>query len=140
MPYYGKYDGGFETKTVEGRVVPDADRWNMRGYLRLMANNDRFELHQEGEQEAVDATGTWRMQGPMIVLTIADLKFDDFGGESKRSPNLKFVKFDDIRKSYGREIALKIDKAGKEIVLSGATTTLGPLLGTHRFKRDPRPH
>ena len=135
---FGKYEGGFEVHTFGGKETPDVNRWNLKGYLQLLASHDEFKIHLEGEQQIIDVKGKWRLKPRMITLEIGDITVNDLGGEERRNPNLKFIPIADFRNAYGRELVLKIDGTTKQPILVGPTLGMGPILGNHRFVRDAR--
>lgn len=138
ITYFGKYDGGFDVHTVDGKTLADRTRWNLKGYLHLLASHDEFKIHLEGEQQIIDVKGIWKLAPKMITLDIEDISIDDLGGEAKRNPNLKFIPSADFKEAYGRQLSLRIEGTTKNPVLTGPTLRMGPILGNHTFRRDPR--
>ncbi len=140
MPYFGKYEGGYMVESTTNRLIPAAARWNLKGYLQLLATRDKFNLHLEGEQETVDIRGTWHLDQGMMRFWVTENKFDDLGGASTRNPNRTFTPAAAIRAAIGKEFTLGVGQASGRVELHGALLVLGESTGHLQFGKDPTGH
>lgn len=135
MPYLGKWSGAFHVeKVAPGAAVKDPERNTLRGFLQLYATGEKFELHLDGEQFALIAKGTWKQKDGRFTLSPTEVKIDDGGGEDARNPNRAWITPADLRAAYSRPLALRLSKDGQ--TLTGLLVDVGPLTGTHSFKRE----
>ena len=137
MPYYGKYEGGYVVDSTQNRLIPVAKRWNLSGYVQLLANRHKFKMHLEGEQQFMDISGTWKLDGKMVRLDLLDYKFEDYGGAANRNPNRTFTSADAIRTSFGKLVTLGIQPA-ERVVLKGPLLVIGESAGHLEFRKDPK--
>lgn len=130
-PYLGKWNGKFVVESAG--EDKDLARNELKGFLQLYRTGNRFTLHLSGEQQSIDAKGSWKVEGKRITLHTKDLTIDDFGGEAKRDLRKKYIPADDVRKAYGGNLVL--DAADDAKHLRGLTTNVGPLIGHHEFEK-----
>jgi len=136
MPFLGKWSGGFNVQrvTVGADTPKDRERSSLHGFVQIYATNRKFKLHLEGEQEALDLTGTWTFKKNRMTLTTTDFAVDDQGGADMRNPNMKFIPADELRVGYTRPMVLDLSPDKKH--LSGLPITIGGLVGKHDFAKD----
>jgi len=135
MPFLGKWIGAFEVTEIHGGgTAQDMKRETLRGYVQVYATNRIYKMEMEGEQETIDITGSWTIKGNKITLKPGSIIIDDQGGADKRDPNKKFILSADAQAAYGQPILLA-ESADKKS-LTGLKTTIGNLVGTHRFVKD----
>jgi len=135
MPYLGKWSGTFHVeKVAAGAAVADPERNTLRGFLQLYATGEKFELHLEGEQFGLVSKGTWSLTKNRLSLHPTEVKIDDGGGEDARNPNRAWITPADLRAAYSRPMPFQISKDGQ--TLTGLLIEVGPLTGTHSFKRE----
>jgi len=127
IPLFGKWDIEFlPQKTAESR-------YTLSGYLMLYRNRDEFVLNVEGEQQGIEAKGTWRLERGRVMLTTKDVAIDDNGGEELRDPNKVYIANEAVRATFTRPMALRVSEDRKQ--LDGLLTSFGEVLGSFRAKR-----
>ncbi len=135
LPFLGKWQGQFEVQRMQ---VPgtesDRKRESLKGYVQVYADKHKFKMRMEGEQEAVDLTGTWSIKRQQITLQFSDVVVDDMGGEQFRDPNRKFIAPIDLRAAYSKPLVLNLSTDKKH--LDGLTMTMGGLTGRHVYVKD----
>ena len=135
LPYLGKWLGQFEVQTMAtGGSENDKKRESLKGYVQVYANKHTFKMKMEGEQEAIDLSGTWSIKGRQLTLAFTEITIDDMGGERFRDPNRKFITPADLRVAYARPLVLNLGSDKKH--LDGLTMTMGNLTGRHTFIKD----
>ena len=135
IPYLGRWHGDFIVDSVTPPVsAKDMKREELHGSLQIYATNLSFKMHFEGEQESLDAEGTWSHVGTTVTLKFKSVKIDDEGGAERRDPNLKFIAPSAIHAAYQRNLVLHLSKDKK--TLAGLEVTLGSLTGRHMFTRS----
>lgn len=130
------WNGKFKVeKVLTGPDSPqDRARYELKGYIKILSNKSEFWIHLEGEQQAIDIKGTYKIEKDRIQLRASsDTRIDDFGGEDKRNPNLKFIPIQALKDSYAKPIILDLSKDG--LKLTGLTFTLGPVEGQYEFEK-----
>jgi hypothetical protein len=135
IPFLGRWKADFvvDRMTVPG-TEKDQRREGLHGYLQVYQTGLKFKMRLEGEQEAIDGSGTWSHKGNHVTLTFTDLKIDDMGGAQHRDPNLKFILPAAIQAAYQRELTLNMSPDKK--TLNGLDVTIGNLVGRHVFTRS----
>lgn len=142
VPYLGRWDGRFNVRTVDSTVpIRDPKRNSFRGFILFYRTLNRCALHMEGEQEAVDANGTWRLNAHQIVVTFrskddskSGISIDDAGGADLRDPNKAFIPAKDLKDAFSKTLALNIGANRKE--LASPLIQIGPLTGSYEFTKD----
>lgn len=131
----GKWSGGFEVERLpENAAIKPRKRNNLTGYLQLYGTESKYELSLDGEQFGVVVTGNWASQEGRITLRPSGVKVDDGGGQESRDPNKAWIDPAVLSAAYSRPISLRLSKDGQR--LEGVLIDVGPLVGTHRFKRE----
>ena len=135
MPFLGQWKATFAVDKIrEGGTDRDLRRESLHGFLQMYLTHQSFKLHLEGEQEILDADGTWSHVGDQVILKFTGTKIDDEGGEAKRDPNKKFIPAPDLTEAYSRDMALKLSADKKTMM--GLETSIGHLTGHHVFIRS----
>lgn len=132
-PYLGKWNGGFVVDRSDDPKAKDLARNNLNGFLQLYGTDKKFVLHLNGEQEAIDATGTWTVKGNKATLQVLDVEIDDAGGELKRDPSKRYIPASDLRAAYQGDLVLEMSK--DQLNLTGLESNIGSLVGHHEFKK-----
>jgi hypothetical protein len=136
VPFLGTWTGDFEvTKVLSGTdTEKDRIRHNLKGYVRIVLDNNKYTMVLEGEQQAVDIKGTWVYKGKQVILSPIDVDVKNrFKGEDL-NPNLKAVDPADLYSAYLKKITLNLSTDGKS--LRGLDTTVAALEGRHNFKKE----
>jgi hypothetical protein len=134
IPLLGRWEGGFTAEQIAGAQPKDIKRFDLKGYLMLYATEYRFKMHLEGEQEAVDLSGSWAPKGAQVILTPKDESIDDYGGADVRNPNKRFIPIPLVKQAYSSPIVLNVAAGNKK--LSGPLFSIGQLSGRHEFARS----
>lgn len=98
IPFLGTWIGGLEvSKVLSGTDgAEDRIRHNLKGYVRIVLDNNKYTMVLEGEQQVVDVKGTWVYKGKQVILTPNDVQVNNrFKGEDL-NPNLKAVVPDEL--------------------------------------------
>lgn len=136
VPFLGTWTGGLEvTKVLSGKDSPqDRIRHNLKGYVRIVLDNNKYTMMLEGEQQVVEIKGTWAYKGKQVTLSPVDVQVNNrFKGE-ELNPNMKAVVPDELYSAYLKKVTLNISADGKS--LSGLDTTVAALEGRHIFKKE----
>lgn len=136
IPFLGTWIGGLEvSKVLSGTDgAEDRIRHNLKGYVRIVLDNNKYTMVLEGEQQVVDVKGTWVYKGKQVILTPNDVQVNNrFKGEDL-NPNLKAVVPDELYSAYLKKITLNLSSDNKS--LSGLDTTVAALEGRHNFKKE----
>lgn len=135
LPFLGKWAGKFEVASIKGGGSDkDKKRESLSGYVQVYATKQTYKMEMEGEQETIDITGTWTLQGNRITLKPKSVLIDDKGGAEFRDPNKKFIPSDRVHAAYGQPLIL-VESPNKKS-LTGLEITIGDLVGTHRLVKD----
>jgi hypothetical protein len=135
-PFLGKWSGEFKPESFRTGQGSEEDlrRSRLEGYIQVYATNRKFKMHLEGEQQAIDVTGTWTFEEKKLNLTPLDVQIDDQGGEEMRDPNKKYIPADAVRATYSKPLSFRLGGDGK--TLQGLPISLGEMIGSHRLEKD----
>jgi hypothetical protein len=136
MPFLGQWEGGLDVdKVLKGPdTAEDRRRHHLKGYIKIVLNKKKYDMHLEGEQQRIDVTGKWSYNGRQLILEPTDVKFDDEGKAEGVNPNQKFVAPEELYNAYLKKLTFRISEDGKK--LEGLTTSIAILEGTHRFVKE----
>lgn len=106
--FMGQWVGGFEANSTKSPFSLAQHR--LKGFLQLYGTKESFLLHLEGPQQTLDLTGTWehKPKPERVILSVADIKIDDFGGEDKRDPNRPYLSEDKLRDTFRTPVSLRL--------------------------------
>lgn len=135
-PFLGKWSGQFTPDSFRSGPDTEEDRRRSRleGYIQVYATGRKFKMHLEGEQQAIDVTGTWTSKEKRLNLTPLDVQIDDQGGEEKRDPNKKYIPAEAVRAAYSKPLTFQLAEDGKS--LKGLPISLGEMIGSHQLVKD----
>lgn len=136
MPFLGQWNGAFDVEKVVNGPDSEKDRkrHTLRGYVKIVLNKKSYQMKLEGEQQTVDIKGKWKYNGKQLFLEPDDVKIGPDGSQEDLNPNRKSVPAEDLYVGYGKNLTFRINDDGRS--LTGLTTTIAGLEGTHRFKKD----
>ena len=140
VPYLGRWTGRFVVESVDPKQpIHDPGRNGLHGSIQLYRTENRCAMHLEGEQEAIDVSGTWALRGRQIVLRFNKLvSMDDAGGIDLRDPNRAFIPTADLKATVSTPLGLNVGSGGKR--LTSPAVQIGPLLGHYEFSKDSLGH
>lgn len=107
--------------------------WGYRGYLQLYVTNMKFKMRLESLAQIVDVTGTWKVDQSRVTLSVANVAFDDLGGQVRRRPGITPIPPEAVREAFSQQLVLDYESEGQ--TLAGLDMTLGPILGKTFFKK-----
>jgi hypothetical protein len=134
--FLGQWPGQFTIEKVNKGPDSLEDRKHntLHGWVSVRLDRKKYLMHLDGEQQQIDITGKWVIEGNQITLNPVDVKVNTEGGKDGVNPNFKYVPDEDLYVAYGKKITLKLSKDGS--TLEGLRTTIAFLEGTHSFKKE----
>ncbi|MHB8637393.1 MAG: hypothetical protein ACYC96_13065 [Fimbriimonadaceae bacterium] len=132
IPFLGHWDGGFDVTSTTASVPTTAIV--LRGYIQLYRTNDRFLMEMANPLQLLDLAGNWRMvSSTRIELTFHNFKLTEPDLEKLKAMHKPYLDPVALRAAYTKPLILDLSPNGKQ--LTGLLVRVGPLLGTHVFRK-----
>jgi hypothetical protein len=136
VPFLGQWEGAFTVdRVLKGIDTPkDRTRHKLKGYVKIVLNKKSYKMHLQGEQQTIDIDGKWTYDGRQLTLEPIDVNIPPVSKEGDFDPNLKFIPAAELYAAYQKKLTFKLDEKTK--TLTGLTTTIADLEGSHSFKKE----